>query len=332
MGYKTRIWNVKGLHVFPEVFNGNKWLMLDPDYGLLLRTEEGQIVSLDDIRIDSFLVPVLSGRNNFICNPENMIDTFPIRLKNIYKNDSLASYYMLTDKTLEDTYFKLPSGAKLTFPIFVDSLDTYILEVFIPGFYEGEIKIPLLINSLINNKNKRTDSLLKCGVLYDDFYIIGENIVISALINPLLFIPKTNKKISLCYSTNNSCFPEIKISDKSTNYDTDLFQIISYFSELIYINKNDYLEKSKKYLQKLNHATIIDWKDIEKVVKLHFNKKEYPLHKMEILKRALSFKGLTDQEFFEQINYPENIAIILIILDKCDNDNYFLKLEQYFKM
>jgi hypothetical protein len=326
MGYKTRIWNVKDFHAFLEVFNGNKWLMLDPDYGLLLLTEEGQIASLDDIQFDNSLVPVMSGKNNFICNTGNMIDTFPIRLKNIYKNDTLSSYCMLTDKTLDNMYFKLPAGTKLTFPIYIDSLDTYVIEVCIPGFYVGEVRIPLLVNSVVNNENKLTDSLSKCGVLYDDFYIYGEDIVISALINPLLFIPKKNGSLSFCYYTNNSWYPEIKILDKSDDYDADLFKVISYWSEFISGNKSNYLEKSKEYLQKLN-LPIIEWKDIEKVVEFHYYGKEYPVHKMEILKRVFLSMALSDEQFFYWINCPENIALILIILDKSDNDNYLFNLK-----
>lgn len=331
MGYKTRIWNVKGLHAFPEVFNGDKWLMLDPDYGLLLVTEDGDIASLNDIRIDSSLMPVMSGKNNFICNIENIIDTFPIRLKNIYKNDTLASSCTFTDKTLDDMYFKLPAGAKLTFPVYVDSLDTYVLEVYIPGFYAGEVRIPLLVNSMVNNENKLTDSLSKFGVLYDDFYVYGEDIVISALINPLLFIPEKNGDISLSYYNNDSWFPEIKILDKSTDYYDDLFKEISYLSELASDNKNNYLEKSKEYLQELN-LTIIEWKDVEKVIKLHYYGKEYPVHKVKIIKGVLLSGVLTDEQTFYWINYPENIALILIILDKWNNDNYFLEFEKYIKM
>lgn len=331
MGYKTRIWNVKNLHSFPEVFNGNKWAMLDPDYGLLLLTEEGQIASLNDIQFDTLLVPVMSGGDDFICNTENMIDTFPIRLKNVYQNDTLSSYYMLPDKEIDDMFFKLPVGAKLIFPIYIDSLASYVLKVFIPGFFDGEVNIPLLINSVVNNENMLTDSLSRCGVLYDSFTICGENIVISALINPLLFIPKKNKQISLSYYTNNTWYPEIKIFNKPAHYEVDLFKVISYLSESVTENKSQYLEKSKNYLRQLN-LTIVGWEDVEKIIELHSYGKEYPMHKMDIIKRVFLSEMFTDERFLYWINCPENIALILIFLDKWDNDNYFIIFEKYINI
>lgn len=327
MGYKVRIANIKSYHTFPEVFDGEKWMMLDPDFGLLLLNEAGRISSLTEIINDAALFPIKFTENNFICNYTDMICQYPTWLEKIYKMDSLLSYSKSLNYKFENTYFELPVGSKVVFPIYSDNINGCLLKIIIPDFYSGNVRIPLLIKSLINNENSKTDSLIKSGHLFGKFEIRGRNIEIQAYINPLLFMFKDQDTVAFNYYTNSTVFPKItilKYTDTS-NYIYSITKLLPLIAE----NKDKYLEISDSYLKKFK-LKITDWAEFQNIIAMHYVNGIYPEQKILLLKNIMFSDKKIQNAFYDWINYPENLALILILLDRCENNNDYIDFWESF--
>ncbi len=321
MRYKTIVRDVKSFHTFPEVFNGQKWLMLDPDFGLIFQNYSGEIASLNELQNGKTLSNINLSDEKYIHNIINFVKPYPEELKDTYLMDSLVSYTTLIEKDLGSLYFKLPPSAKIKFPIYVDSINTYLFKLIIPGNYKGELKIPLLIHSIKNNTNTRTDSLLNNKELFNRFEVSGKNIEVYAHINPLLFMLEDYQHVRFIYSTTQSNYPKIEIRNRNT--ENDIFITVSYVSRIMSESKEKYLILSEKYLNDLNFDKISQ-SEFEKILALHYKNKDYPVYKMEILKNA---DFIWSNDFDKWRSKHENIAFLLMLIDYCNEEQFLLLLK-----
>lgn len=315
LGYKTRIINIKDMHTFIEVYDGIKWVMFDPDYGLLFVDSSRKAGSLSELRNGSHIIPVSVAPHRFICNFENVIIPYPVRLQSIYASDSLTSFFEIRNKKLSDACFKLPPGTKIKFPTY--SGDICMLKVFIPGFYNGKVEIPLLIYSVKNNTIPYTDSLSNSGLLSGPFYICGNDIEIFAFINPLLFYPDEGQPVVFKIFSVSGQLPLVTITEVSNP--SNMFRMIPALTAAISENAKTYMKYSDNYLKILHHK-ISKWEHLEQIINMHTRNKIYSSMKMNALKEMFFCNIEKNEMFYEWINAPENIALILIIFDKFDDE------------
>lgn len=331
LGYKTRIRNLKGLHSFPEIFDGTKWVIVDPDYGLYFVNSHNDLLSLQELSIDKNIILRRVNVESFICNFENVVNPLPKRLIDIYMNDSLAIYSEARKVELSETNFVLPPKSKIIFPLYDDILGTYLMKIRIPGNYAGKVKIPLLVYNIENNQNAITDSLLDYALLYDEFEVSGKEMIIYAFINPLLFTKNDEEQISFNYYSNKFYLPFIDIEKRST--DTDLFLSVSHLVKVINQNRDEYLKIAEEIIDKYG-SKVNTWEDIEEIASSSYYNNVYPLWKLNALENIFAcYSGVDDDMIVQDwISKPENIALLFILLDHCDDIKTFELFHKYLEI
>lgn len=205
-GYKTRIFNNPGTHTYPEVFDG-KWKMMDVDYGTILINNNSEILSTEEIQngAEHKLIHALN-KMLFFQNAETFFTDTPSELisgqKYCSDNTKQIKY---NPNMLNFSNFLLPANSTINMPLYDSVLMEYTAKIFIPTACNQMIKIPLVITS--NN----ADMLVRLSKF--DYFVSGENIEITALLNPMLFM---NAKHLVVRSTNKL---EITIDNHSNNSD-----------------------------------------------------------------------------------------------------------------
>ncbi len=325
MGYLTRIVNVEGYHTFIEAFNGEKWILLDPDYGLALESL-GELISLEQFQEDSLGFPVIESDNQFFCNVENLVKAFPERLKQIYFKDSLISYLNYRSIENEDLYFCLPSGTRIIFPVYDSISDRYLMKIKIFGHYKGNLRVPLLISSIENNSNKKTEQLLNEMSLFNSFDVEGDDIEIYALVNPLLFSSNYSmNEFEFSYYSKNGSIPLIDIIERNSS--NDVFLESKSLVNLIKKEESEYLKIASNCLDN-NGGVINGWNGFVILLKKYgiFNENEM------LVKNMILQNDIDESEFLAWLEKPENLAIILIILDNPDKKDNLVTFGKYIKM
>ena len=136
MGYETRINHVTDFHVFPEVFDGNRWLMMDPDFALLLITDKNEIASVEEIKSGIILSPYRSELNTSCFNTaQGFIDLYPDYLHDVYTNavNPQKDSWFTKNLNWRSANFLFPRSTKVEFPIFYDTLTSAFMKAVIPG-------------------------------------------------------------------------------------------------------------------------------------------------------------------------------------------------------
>ena len=325
LGYRARLLSVDG-HAFSEVFNNDKWILLDPDYGLSLITSEQEIASISEIRNESDLRPKVVSNCFFINNFENSFNPYPIRLENLYKRETLTSSFYNEKLSNQNSYFELPKGSTVTFPLFCDSIDSYLMKVNISGNYFGKVRIPLLIHSIRGNSLYDYYYLDTNMFLYDEFFVSGTNIEILAFINPLLFIPDIDQKFEFTYLSSRKTKPKIKFSEKSDtlNYFTSIPQIMQLFNEV----KLYYYEIACEYLIDKNNEILV-WNDFDKLICAYVPEFENDtILRMQVKNLFVKVKE-QNEDFQDIINDPGIVAVLIFLSEHNYSYNYSLILFNY---
>ena len=318
LGYNSRLISVNG-HAFAEVFNKNKWIMLDPDYGLFFVNSIHNIASIKQVRSDSVIIPQVLNNKIFINNLENYYNPFPERLKDLYLSETQYCNSCNTKLSNLDSYFSLPAQSVVSFPIYCDSIGSYLMRIKISGDYFGKVRIPLLIHS-INGNNLFNYYYLDSNLfLYDEFFISGKNIEILAFINPLLFIPDEDGIFDFTYFSSEKTKPKIEIFEKTDtlNYFTSIPKIMQLFNEV----KLNYYEIACEYLIDKNNE-ILEWRDLEKLICDYIPEFEDNSTLNHQLRSFFNEEVDRNPYFLDIINEPGIVAVVLFISDfeKCNYD------------
>jgi hypothetical protein len=246
LGFKAKSWCLNG-HVVTEVFSGNKWILLDPDFGVYYYNEKNEIASYAEI-----------VRNpSYITNPINPVITKEnANFVKVYSGEMAELYYTVDDNEEFDTkydeslkfdelWFSIPSNAKMTFPINKKFRGTYfaVAVLDLPAGYTGNLKMPLVIagfdgNGIIKYQdaehNTETFDALTCinskqTVSWEIEIIENVNgLKVFYYINPLVYAAKEKNEILLKgYNLNgiNIRFTENKEYALTLPYQQDLLYI-----------------------------------------------------------------------------------------------------------
>lgn len=234
-GYKTRILNRTDVHSFPEVFDG-KWKMMDVDHGICFRGNNSEILSTEEILNGTAHthIPAMD-KMSFFSNALTFFIDCPSKLNS--GEDYDFDHITYSANNLKLSNFLLPGNSTIKMPIYDSVLMEYTAKISISKVCHQIIRIPLFI---IDNN---ADMFVKCSSF--DYLVSGENIEITALLNPMLFI---NAKRLAVYSTNN-----LNINVAQSQDSTDIYYILSNFTN----NNYDTL----RFLYKSNLFNIQHYED-----------------------------------------------------------------------
>ncbi len=241
-GYKTRVHYHPNVHTFPEVFD-NKWEMMDVDYGVCFCNNNSEILSVEEIQngTEHKLIHA-KEKMSFLSNDETFLYTPPELISGKKYGTNNTNHIGYCAKGLNLSHFILPAHSTITMPLFDSVLLEYTAKISIPKACQQIVSIPLFITS--NN----ADLFVKYSSF--EYLVSGENIEITALLNPMLFI---NAKRLTVFSNNN-----LKINVAQNQDSTDLYYILNNFTSNYYdtlrhlyrtkttYNPNDYLKAYPK--------------------------------------------------------------------------------------
>lgn len=214
-GYNTRIFNNPGTHTYPEVFDG-KWKMLDVDYGIFFCDNKSEILSAKEIQNETEhkLIRV-KEKMSFLSNAVTFFIDYPPNLNSGKDYGSEETNHVeYNTRELEFTNFLLPPNSTILMPIYDSIFMEYTAKIFIPSACNQVIRIPLFITS--NN------ATLFVKLSSFEYLCSGENIEITALLNPMLFLNATSLSV---HSTNN-----LKIKAQNHHDSSDIYYAINKFT------------------------------------------------------------------------------------------------------
>ena len=216
MGETARSWCING-HVITEVLVKNKWQVYDPDKGVVYYNEKGEICSFDE----------LCSNTDYITNPIDIKCITNICDSIWATSNELADMYATTqDNVLFNTEypernshkkhtFILPAKSIFSFPIPDSDPETFYsyAKLEIPPQITGNITIPLIpynveakqaevlfMGKNITNRKEIIQELVSEAKTSDFKMFIKNNqsgIIITYYINPLIYAPQRNNKITL---------------------------------------------------------------------------------------------------------------------------------------
>lgn len=215
-GYKTRLYHNPNVHTFSEVFDG-KWKMMDVDYGICLCDNNSEILSVEEIQNGtehklirakekmSFLSNALTF---FIDSPQNL------NSGNDYGSENTTNIEYITSK-LNFSNILLPANSTITMPIYDSILMEYTAKIFIPQACNQIIRLPLVIT--------HNNAYIFVRTPYSfEYFVSGNNIEITALLNPMLFLNAKNLTI---HSTT-----ALNIDVRCQQDSTDIYYILNNFT------------------------------------------------------------------------------------------------------
>jgi len=323
MGYKYRIYNVIDHHVFPEVYDGKKWMMFDPDYGILLLTENNEIASIADIRSFIKLTPFKNDYKNWDPYLQiNIVMAYPKLLQDIYlkADKSRINNWFADEVEWEKTSFKLPPFTKVEFPIYIDNIISPLCKITIPDYYYGTIQLPLVIHQIINAdvnllQNHKTDGVnIEAELVSGKVDVKGTDVVIYAYMNPILFLSEKEIKFKL-YSYKKN-LPEIKILEQQIP-EGNIFFIKNKISQDI-INNKDLITNLALRCSNMDMPQIKNYEDLMLASRLLLSDGAFDAdtntiyQKFSILNNYFSTDTLNLKKFYDVLNQPEYLAIILV--------------------
>lgn len=259
MGYKTRISKISSLHVFAEVYDGEKWIVLDPGHSLLFLDDNSCAAGLSEIRKCMNLVSISEPHEYSLWYLKNLFsETNSEATLSLFK-DSLQHTFenWFTENVIwDEVYFDLPAGSKIVFPVY-DETDYAYMKINIPGYYCGAIKLPLLVTEINNGQTVFSKKIYENGleIFYDLNLIHGENIEIVALMNPLFL--DYNKDMNFRYNSLCGTFPKIQITSENNLLRKQRIEVL----ELAESFSLSLLNMEFQYVVNQEAESMITWQD-----------------------------------------------------------------------
>jgi hypothetical protein len=231
-GYKARIFNNPGLHTFPEVFD-KKWKMMDVSYGICFCNNNSEILSAEEInqRCEHRFI-YANDKMSFFSNSKALfLDT------KIFSSNTRQQEYSKSE--LNFSTFMLPANSQIMMPLYDSVLMEYTAKIIIPTASEQIIRIPLIITDY------NADIFINLPSF--EYIVSGQNIEITALLNPMLFLNATD--LTVC--SNNS----LKIKVQKHQDSSDIYYVINNFT-------NDNYDAIRTLYNSRNSLNPLDYEDI----------------------------------------------------------------------
>jgi hypothetical protein len=341
MGYKTRINKLDDFHLFPEVYDGKKWLMLDPDFGICLVNSKNQIASVEEIKETSMQMSVHSIENKspHFSIPQDFVEEYPEYVKNIYKNsvsDSLDNL-LLDNINWVAGKFKLPPNSSVEFPVFVDSLISPVCKITIHGSFCGLIQIPLVL-AVVNNaffESAETIDSQEVGVgqWSDKLWVCGNNIEIFAFVNPCLFVSEDEIKFN--FYSNNSALPKILLGDVQKPKTHILYVISELFERML--AKKELMKELFEIYQANEQIEITSRNEMinaaDMFLKSHVQKFDTAAiyRNIIITDELLSKDPVLQKAFYKNLGEADLFATILLVMEQVKPEDLEIVLGYFYK-
>lgn len=339
MGYETRINHVTDFHVFPEVFDGNKWLMMDPDYALVLITDKNEIASVEEIKSGITLSPYRSELNTSCFNTaQGFVELYPDYLHDVYSNavNPQKDNWFTDNLNWENAKFLFPRLSKVEFPVFSDTLANAFMKVTIPGNFRGVVKLPLMIAEIANADykflstiDKNSIPLLDQGTNY--LWVDGTNITILAYLNPLLF--NFDKVFKFNYYSNIEKLPRVCVSEQSIT-DEKILSIFLHTGDITYSRQILEALHQKNFLsdhKKLNSIADI----IDKIKLILMNERSFDMKRVTQnfykLDSILSNDIEAKNKFYSSMNESQNLVLAIFMIEHLDTKGIGNFADFYFR-
>jgi len=222
LGYQSRCVHLGG-HLVSEVFDKNKWKMLDADNNTYFLID-GKIASSDEIAYKSQKCTPVFGKNTMnIFNslmPQNYISLFTTHDNNV------ADPWYLENINWGNTHFTLPAHAELELPAYnpcEEKNSPYLFaRLKLQRPYKGFLDIPFVIHSVKGNghifnlhaadEKKKHENFLSPG----NYLVLSDSIDIYLYVNPFLFDNITGTaKVELVSNKENS----LRLESRPYNFD-----------------------------------------------------------------------------------------------------------------
>jgi len=224
LGFRSRIIHLGG-HAVPEVYDHDKWKMLDPDNGIYFTDSSGTIASVEEIAVsaNSLIIDTIMAYDftqllNILVNKDSFIDLFTSTKNNVTDTSGTTYFYP------EQTCLSLPPFAKLEFPVhnsLADRNSSYsFCRLTVPLNYTGLINIPFIIHHieghgfLINDKRIIVPPKNKKPYPAGLYYLCCDSLKIYAYINPLLLNFNQTNEIQLF--SFDRLFPSVSFGKNET--------------------------------------------------------------------------------------------------------------------
>ncbi len=341
MGYKTRVNKLLDFHLFPEVYDGEKWMMLDPDFGICLVNSNNRIASVEEIKKDSGQLTVCSIETRYphFCISQNFVEEYSPYLENIYKSsasDSLDNL-LLDNVNWPAGNFKLPPNSIVEFPVFTDSLISPVCKITILDSYCGFVQIPLVIAGA-NNAVFESTATVDCkgkGVGYwsDKLWVCGKNIEILAYVNPALFVSENEIKFN--YYSGNTVLPKVLLGEVQKPETHILFIISGLFEKML--AKKELMHKLYEHYVADEQIDITGREEMIKATGV-FLKDEVKsfdtatIHRnIAITDSLLSRDTAFQKMFYKNLGDTDLFATILLVMEQIKPEDLEIVLGYFYK-
>ncbi len=357
LGLQSRVWALEG-HVVPEVFSNGKWHMYDPSHQTYYLNRKNEIAGVEELSKHPELITEPIGRVGVengnavtyaLAHSEKMANTY-----SSVSNNAINSWYNF-DFSLVDTFFRLPAGATIKFPVSrsnseIQTCNSFsssysFLSVEVNGKETAEISAPLILYAIegagtisIDNKQFQINSeelqkyLNDFSMFHQHVTLVGKNTnaTIFYLLNSrAISINHTNTLFWGGYNTEG-LHAEIKKDETvsaNTNFSINLDSLI----------KEKFIAYDKRRGQRLQQiATLFtinaDEKNIAERIAfiVSMDNKMSNEEKKQVLlfanKRvnALLAKlptGKKRERFFESLSNPYLLIVLLTYIEYCNEQD-----------
>jgi hypothetical protein len=193
MQYQSRCFQLNG-HLVSEVFDTNKWKMMDADFNRYFITHNGEIAGCRKLEdsIEYYTMRYYSNAATKKLFPSIYYPTNYYQLFTTKEDNEFQDWY-LQGVLWEDMYLSLPPNATIEFPCInpQDSLSNYTYgKIQIPEHFLGYINMPFVIHHIENSTltgpyliNPHTSNTMNVPGKY---FVLGNNCTIYYYINAIL--------------------------------------------------------------------------------------------------------------------------------------------------
>lgn len=340
LGYKSRCVHLGG-HVVPEVMDGGKWKMMDPDYNTYCLLN-GSLASVDEIAVDpAHCRPVFGpGMQNLF---NRLMPGFYLGLFTSRENNFVDTTY-IQHICWTPAEFSLPAGAELTIPAVNPSAEPFAPNVFarlrLQKPFNGMLEIPLVLHSVRGKGRVLNPYASQENPFYHapgTYLVKADSLELYLYLNPVLFENTgRNHDVKISCSQKNALI----VQPCSFPRNDRNFAWIERYQDVIKEKMNMYqkaFEQDREFFyDTLQLRTLSDLRP----VMMAFYLRSHPvsvvpdsiIHKIDLSLKIMEEHHLEKEKVFPRLQQPfhRNMLIILMLelpAEAMDRsfDYYFIK-------